>query len=200
MTYTELASGAELPGGGAPSRTDSGARRPGHCPPPGGHEWQEDFTAYVRMRRPALLRTARRLVPDPADAEDLVQAALLRTHVRWDGIADKSLADGYLRRVMISVRTDWWRARRTDEVPMERPPELPGEDGTVQLLDRAELLEVLTVLSTKQRAVVVLRYWAELSIEETAGALGVSPGTVKSTLHRALLVLRQELTGREAAA
>ncbi|RST06682.1 SigE family RNA polymerase sigma factor [Streptomyces sp. WAC07149] len=183
MTYTGLASGAELPGGGA-----------------GDYEWQEDFTAYVRMRRPALLRTARRLVPDPADAEDLVQAALLRTHARWDGIADKSLADGYLRRVMISVRTDWWRARTRDEVPMERPPELPGGDGTDQLLDRAELLEVLTVLSARQRAVVVLRYWSELSIEETAGALGVSPGTVKSTLHRALRVLRLELTGREAAA
>ncbi|MEU9143671.1 SigE family RNA polymerase sigma factor [Streptomyces sp. NPDC048349] len=200
MTYTEPACGAGLSGGLAPSRTDADARRVGHPPPPGGYEGQEDFTAYVRVRRPALLRTARRLVPDPADAEDLVQAALLRTHVRWDGIADKSLADGYLRRVMISVRTDWWRARKTDEVPMERPPELPGEDGTDQLLDRAELLEVLTVLSTKQRAVVVLRYWSELSIEETAGALGVSPGTVKSTLHRALRVLRQELTGRETAA
>ncbi len=200
MTYTEPVCGVWLPGGVAPARTDAGSRRVGHPAPLGDCEWQEDFAAYVRMRRPALLRTARRLVSDPADAEDLVQAALLRTHVYWDGIADKSLADGYLRRVMMNVRNDWWRARKADEIPMDRPPEIPGEDGTGQLLARAELLEVLTVLSTKQRAVVVLRYWSELSIEETAGALGVSSGTVKSTLHRALRVLRQELTGRETAA
>ncbi|MFD7166635.1 SigE family RNA polymerase sigma factor [Streptomyces violascens] len=196
MAHTEPASGTELPGGGAPPRTGSGARRLGHRLPPGGYERPEGFAEYVRMRRPALLRTARRLVPDPTDAEDLVQAALLRTHTHWDGITDKSLADGYLRRVMINVRTEWWRARKADEVPMERPPEIPEEDGTEQFLDRAELLDILTVLSTKQRDVVVLRYWAELSTQETAGALGISPGTVKSTLHRALLLLRQELTRR----
>ncbi|MCF3183227.1 SigE family RNA polymerase sigma factor [Streptomyces polychromogenes] len=200
MAYTETAPGAVLPAGRVPSPAGPTARPPGRVRPPGSHERPEDFAEYVRLRRPALLRTARRLVPDPADAEDLVQAALLRTHERWDGIADKSLADGYLRRVMISVRTDWWRARTTDEVPMDRLPERPAECGTDQLLDRAELLDLLTVLSTRQRDVVVLRYWAQLSTEETAGALGVSPGTVKSTLHRALLLLRRELTGRADAA
>ncbi|WP_436800461.1 sigma factor, partial [Streptomyces virginiae] len=69
------------------------------------------FEEYVRTRQDALLRSARRLVPDPTDAQDLLQTALVRTYGRWDGIADKSLADAYLRRVMINTRTEWWRAR-----------------------------------------------------------------------------------------
>ncbi|MFF4186249.1 SigE family RNA polymerase sigma factor [Streptomyces sp. NPDC001691] len=200
MAYTDPASGVGRPGGGTPSRTGLGECGRGLLRPAGGYERPEDFAEYVRLRHPALLRTARRLVPDPTDAEDLLQTALLRTHARWHAIADKSLADGYLRRVMINVRTEWWRARKADEVPMEWLSELPEEGGTQQLLDRAELLDVLRVLAPKQRAVVVLRYWAELSTQETAEALGISPGTVKSTLHRALLLLRRELTSRETAA
>ncbi|CAM5449181.1 SigE family RNA polymerase sigma factor [Streptomyces griseus] len=79
------------------------------------------FEDYVRTRQEALLRSARRLVPDPVDAQDLLQTALVRTYGRWDGIADKSLADAYLRRVMINTRTEWWRARKLEEVPTEQP-------------------------------------------------------------------------------
>ena len=76
-----------------------------------------EFEEYVRTRQDALLRSARRLVPDPVDAQDLLQTALVRTYGRWDGIADKRLADAYLRRVMINTRTEWWRARKLEEVP-----------------------------------------------------------------------------------
>ncbi|NED79615.1 SigE family RNA polymerase sigma factor, partial [Streptomyces sp. SID11233] len=74
------------------------------------------FEEYVRARQDALLRSTRRLVPDPVDAQDLLQTALARTYRRWQGIADKRLADAYLRRVMINTRTEWWRARRLEEV------------------------------------------------------------------------------------
>ncbi|MCI3224822.1 SigE family RNA polymerase sigma factor [Streptomyces sp. NP-1717] len=155
------------------------------------------FEEYVRTRQEALLRSARRLVPDPVDAQDLLQTALARTYGRWDGIADKSLADAYLRRVMINTRTEWWRARRLEEVPTEQLPEPCVEDGSDQHADRALLVDILGVLAPKQRSVVVLRHWEQMSTEETAAALGMSTGTVKSTLHRALAKLREELEARE---
>ncbi|GHJ97082.1 RNA polymerase sigma-E factor [Streptomyces sp. NE5-10] len=156
-----------------------------------------DFEEYVRTRQDALLRSARRLVPDPVDAQDLLQTALVRTYGRWDGIADKSLADAYLRRVMINTRTEWWRARRLEEVPTEQLPDASVDDPTEQHADRALLMDVLKVLAPKQRSVVVLRHWEQMSTEETAAALGMSTGTVKSTLHRALARLRQELESRD---
>ncbi|MEU6986967.1 SigE family RNA polymerase sigma factor [Streptomyces sp. NPDC046324] len=155
-----------------------------------------DFEEYVRTRQDALLRSARRLVPDPVDAQDLLQTALVRTFGRWDGIADKSLADAYLRRVMINTRTEWWRARKLDEVPTEQLPDASVDDATEQHADRALLMDILKVLAPKQRSVVVLRHWEQMSTEETAAALGMSTGTVKSTLHRALARLRQELESR----
>ncbi|MEU4029422.1 SigE family RNA polymerase sigma factor [Streptomyces anulatus] len=155
------------------------------------------FEDYVRTRQDALLRSARRLVPDPVDAQDLLQTALVRTYGRWDGIADKSLADAYLRRVMINTRTEWWRARKLEEVPTEQLPDASVEDGSEQRADRALLMDILGILAPKQRSVVVLRHWEQMSTEETAAALGMSAGTVKSTLHRALARLRQELESRE---
>ncbi|GGU52538.1 RNA polymerase sigma-70 factor (sigma-E family) [Streptomyces cavourensis] len=155
------------------------------------------FEDYVRTRQEALLRSARRMVPDPVDAQDLLQTALVRTYGRWDGIADKSLADAYLRRVMINTRTEWWRARKLDEVPTEQLPDASVDDGSEQRADRALLMDILGILAPKQRSVVVLRHWEQMSTEETAAALGMSAGTVKSTLHRALARLRQELESRE---
>ncbi|PVC93575.1 SigE family RNA polymerase sigma factor [Streptomyces sp. CS090A] len=155
------------------------------------------FEDYVRTRQEALLRSARRLVPDPVDAQDLLQTALVRTYGRWDGIADKSLADAYLRRVMINTRTEWWRARKLEEVPTEQLPDASVDDGSGQRADRALLMDILGILAPKQRSVVVLRHWEQMSTEETAAALGMSAGTVKSTLHRALARLRQELESRE---
>ncbi|MBW1604278.1 SigE family RNA polymerase sigma factor [Streptomyces sp. JJ66] len=158
----------------------------------------ESFETYVRSRQDALLRSARRLVPDPADAQDLLQTALVRTLGKWDGIEDKSLADAYLRRVMINTRTEWWRSRRLQEVPTDTLPEVAtDEDRFGQHADRALLADILGVLAPKQRSVVLLRHWEQMSTEETAEALGMSPGTVKSTLHRALARLRAELESRE---
>jgi RNA polymerase sigma-70 factor (sigma-E family) len=158
-----------------------------------------DFEEYVRTRQDALLRSARRLVNDPMDAQDLLQTALVRTLGHWDGIADKSLADAYLRRVMINTRTEWWRARRLQEVPTEHLPDVVSvEDGTEQRADRALLLDLLGTLAPRQRRVVVLRLWEQMSTEETARALGMSPGTVKSTLHRSLARLRAELERRRS--
>ncbi|MEU5031819.1 SigE family RNA polymerase sigma factor [Streptomyces milbemycinicus] len=158
-----------------------------------------EFEEYVRRRHDALLRTARRPVPDPLDAQDLLQTALARTNDRWDGIADKHLADAYLRRVMINTRTEWWRARKLEESPTEQPPDASIDDFTEQHADRALLMDIMKVLTPKQRSVVLLRHWEQMSTEETAVALGVSAGTVKSTLHRTLPRLRKELERRDLA-
>ncbi|MFG2129295.1 SigE family RNA polymerase sigma factor [Streptomyces sp. NPDC048751] len=156
-----------------------------------------DFDEYVRTRHDALLRRARRLVPDPLDAQDLLQTALLRTYGRWDDIVDKQLADAYVRRVMINTRTEWWRAQKLQELPIERFPDAPVGDCAEQHAHRALLLDIMRVLAPQQRSVVVLRHWEQMTTEETAAALCMSPGTVKSTLHRALARLREELQRRD---
>ncbi|MFF4507825.1 SigE family RNA polymerase sigma factor [Streptomyces sp. NPDC001401] len=156
-----------------------------------------DFEEYVRTRHDALLRSARRLVGDPLDAQDLLQTALLRMYRRWDGIADRQLADAYLRRVMINTRTEWWRARKLPEFPSAQLPDTCVDDSTEQHADRMVLMDIIKKLAPQQRAVVVLRHWEQMSTLETAAALGMAPGTVKSTLHRALAQLRQELQYRD---
>ncbi|TJZ94367.1 SigE family RNA polymerase sigma factor [Actinacidiphila oryziradicis] len=155
-----------------------------------------DFEEYVRTRQDTLLRSARRLVPDPLDAQDLLQTALARTYRHWERIADKQLADAYLRRVMINTRTEWWRARKLQELPTEQLPDTSIEDPTEQHADRQLLMDLMKTLAPQQRSVVVLRHWEQMSTQETATALGMAPGTVKSTLHRALARLRQELERR----
>ncbi|GAA2484904.1 SigE family RNA polymerase sigma factor [Streptomyces longisporus] len=158
-----------------------------------------EFEEYLRMRQDALLRCARRLVGDPLEAQDLLQTALLRTYRRWDRIADKQLADAYLRRVMINTRTEWWRARKLQQLPVELVPDASVEDSTEQHADRALLMDIMRVLPPQQRSVVVLRYWERMSTKETASALGMAPGTVKSTLYRSLARLREELQRRDSA-
>lgn len=161
-----------------------------------GRQWP-DFEEYVRARHEALLRSARRLVPDPVEAQDLLQTALIRTYRRWDHIADKSLVDAYLKRVMINTRTEWWRARRLHEIPTQQLPDAPtAEDEMARYADRSLLADVLGRLPSRQRSVVVLRLWEQLTTEETAEALGMSEGTVKSSLHRGLARLRKELEHR----
>lgn len=158
-----------------------------------------DFEDFSRRRRSALLRSARRMVQDPMDAEDLLQMALLSTYQYWDGIADKSLAYGYVRRVMINTRTARWRARRLEEIPTDQLPDSGVDDSSQRLGDRAVLMGLLAALPTGQRSIVVLRVWEQLSVRETAQMLGVSDGTVKSALHRGLERMRQEIEVRGGA-
>ena len=156
------------------------------------------FEEYVRARQASLLRSARRLTPNPADAQDLLQTALARTYPAWDGISDKRHADAYVRRVLLNTRTSWWRSRRFDEYATDQLPESPVDDGAEQRADRAMLLTAMDLLTRQQRAVVALRYYEGMSTAETARTLGISAGTVKSTLHRALHRLRVELERQRA--
>ncbi|CAG7650910.1 hypothetical protein SBRY_50476 [Actinacidiphila bryophytorum] len=81
------------------------------------------FTAYVRTKGPTLLRTARSLTPNPADAEDLLQTALTKTYLAWDRIDDHRAVDGYVRRTLVNTRTSQWRKRKVDEFSTDELPE-----------------------------------------------------------------------------
>ena len=153
-----------------------------------------DFEGFVAARRGALLRTAYLLTGDHHDAEDLVQSALVKVVPKWARIKDHP--EPYVRRVLARESVSRWRGRRWREVYTDAVPELPQEDGT----DRIALLEDLRRLSPRQRAVLVLRYFDDLTEADTAAALGISVGTVKSHARDALAHLRSQRSGEEQSA
>ncbi|WP_242614256.1 SigE family RNA polymerase sigma factor [Actinomadura roseirufa] len=152
----------------------------------------EEFRAYVTDRGPALLRAATRLTSDRAEAEDLLQAALAKTYLAWDRIEDRAAVDGYVRRAMVNTQISWWRRRKLDIYPTDELPDRPVDDHT----RRSELHDVLgralRRLPERQRLAVVLRYYEDMSEAEIAQVLGVSIGTVKSTVSRAVARLRDD--------
>ena len=151
----------------------------------------EEFSRYVTRRSAALLRTAAALTRQPADAEDLLQTALAKTYLSWDRVRDREAVDGYVRRIMVNTHvSDWRRQRRHDEVPTDVLPERGALGPLAQVGERAALWAAVKRLPPRQRAVVVLRYYEDLTEAETARLLDVSVGTVKSTTHAALAALR----------
>ncbi|MGW3118056.1 SigE family RNA polymerase sigma factor [Streptomyces sp. NPDC001107] len=154
------------------------------------------FASYVRARQPVLLRTARSLTGNPSDAEDLLQTALTKTYVAWERIEDHRALDGYVRRALVNTRTSQWRKRRVDEFVCEELPEPEpvrgGDDPAEQQALHDAMWRAIMKLPARQRAMVVLRYYEDLSEVQTAEVLGVSVGTVKSAVSRALGKLRED--------
>jgi RNA polymerase sigma-70 factor (sigma-E family) len=153
------------------------------------------FSSYVRARGPVLLRTARSLTANPSDAEDLLQTALTKTYVAWDRIEDHRALDGYVRRALLNTRTSQWRKRKVDEFTCDELPEresLPAPDPAEQQVLHDAMWSAVMKLPDRQRAMVVLRYYEDLSEAQTAEVLGVSIGTVKSAVSRALGKLRED--------
>ncbi|WP_425427286.1 SigE family RNA polymerase sigma factor [Actinomadura mexicana] len=151
----------------------------------------EEFRAYVLERGPVLLRAATQLTSDRAEAEDLLQAALAKTFLAWDRIEDRSALDGYVRRAMVNTQISWWRRRKLDVYPTDQLPERPVEDHTDRSEMRDALGRALGRLPERQRLAVMLRYYEDMSEREIAEILGVSVGTVKSTVSRAMARLRE---------
>jgi RNA polymerase sigma-70 factor (sigma-E family) len=156
---------------------------------------REEFRDYVVRATPSLLRIGYLMTGNCSDAEDLVQTALAKTYLAWPRIRDRESVDGYVRRVMLNTRTSWWRKSRhltttSFEDRAVEPREPRDAPGDVDLHDA--LWTSLGSLSQRQRAAVVLRYYEDLTEPETAAVLGVSVGTVKSTVSRALCKLRDD--------
>jgi RNA polymerase sigma-70 factor (sigma-E family) len=156
----------------APSRTASDA----------------EFSALVHGCWASLYRTAYLLVGDRGDAEDLVQTALAQTYASWHRVRDIDAAPAYARTVLVNTATSWFRKKGWRK---ERPTEtLPEHGYEHDPSDRHSLVAALAQLPPRQRAVVVLRYYDDLSVAQTAHALGCTEGTVKSQTHDALARLR----------
>src|SRR5215468_3893989 len=150
------------------------------------------FGDYVRSRGGALLRAAQALTGNRADAEDLVQSTLVKTYQSWDSITDQSALDTYVRRVMVNTHISGWRRRRVDEYPTDELPDEPAADLTGDSDMRDVVQRALDRLPRRMRAAVMLRYYDDMSEPEVAAALGVSVGTVKSTVARAVAKLRED--------
>jgi RNA polymerase sigma-70 factor (sigma-E family) len=161
--------------------------------PPARQADDRGFREYVTSRSRSLLRTAYVLTGNRADAEDLVQAALAKTFLAWDRIEDSGALDGYVRKAMVNTHISWWRRRRLDEYPTDEVPDRAvvddaGDAGDSDLQDT--LRRAIDRLPQRMRAAVMLRYYEDMTEAEVADALGVSLGTVKSTVSRAVAKLR----------
>lgn len=155
----------------------------------GNEESEADFSAYVLARQRRLVRFAYLLTGDPHEAEDLVQAALLKVYRRWHAIHGS--ADGYVRTAIINEHNSWWRrpGRRREVASSDlvtySNPVAPADHHADH-----DLRAQIAALPRQQRAAIVLRYYEDLSEAETAQILGCSVGTVKSHTSRALSHLR----------
>ena len=152
------------------------------------------FEEFVVARRQALLRTAYLLTGSHADAEDLVQTALVKCVPQWKQLADRP--EPYVRQVLARESISRWRRRRWRETSRDV---LPEQAATAPDLDQRETLrQALGTLPPRQRAVIVLRYYEDLTEKETASVLGIAVGTVKSQARDGLARLRELLPDLEA--
>ena len=154
---------------------------------------ESSYVDFVAARQDQLRKIAFALCGDWHRASDLTQEALVKLYVRWPRLRDEGSMLAYARTAVTSVFIDQTRRRSSGERPTEHLPERGTADFTRAHATRTALMEALQELPPRQRACVVLRYFEELSVKETAGALGCSEGTVKSQTHAALARLRQLL-------
>lgn len=152
-------------------------------------EQEQEFVAFVDAVSPRLLASAWLLTGDPDAAQDLVQEALARLYVRWRRVRGGN-PTAYARRVLTNLHTDQWRSRRR-EVLVAEPGEFAGQDPDAGR--HVDVVRALQTLPPREREVVVLRHYLDLSEEQTADSLGVSIGTVKSSASRGLGKLREIL-------
>ncbi len=151
----------------------------------------DEFGRFVAARGRALCRTAYLLTGDWQVGEDLVQEALTKTYLRRHRLRSQAALEPYARKVLVSVFLSWRRRQWHRELPYADVPEQPAADELDALLDRRGLWSALSELSARQRAVLVLRYFEDLSEADIAAVLGCSPGTVKSQASRGLERLRR---------
>jgi RNA polymerase sigma-70 factor (sigma-E family) len=147
-----------------------------------------EFSELVQASWASLYRTAYLLLGDRAEAEDLVQTALAKTYASWSKVRTIEAAPGYARTTLINTASSWFRKKSWRN---ERPTQtLPEQRVTHDPSDRPAVIAALAQLPPRQRAVVVLRYYDDLSVASTAHALGITEGTVKSQTSDALARLR----------
>ena len=156
-------------------------------------EVEDDFREFVQARSPALLATAYLLTGDRGHAEDLLQASLVKAHRHWRRLRSSGRPEPYIRKIMVNQHRSWWRRSHGDEVLTEQAPDLAAADATESVPERLRVWTALQQLAPGTRAVLVLRYWEDVSEADTAELLGCSVGTVKSQASRGLRRLQAVL-------
>ena len=174
--------------------TDDAALPEPALPEPAVSRWaaSDDFDAFIRARHAALLRFAHALTGDHELAADLVQDALERTGLAWSRVQRKDDPEGYVLRIIVTGYVNWWRRLRRERL-VAAVPETAYEDPSAGRPDET-MWRLLATLPPKQRAVIVLRFYEDLTEAEVARVLDCSIGTVKSNGSRGLARLRQALT------
>jgi RNA polymerase sigma-70 factor (sigma-E family) len=157
-----------------------------------GHPAEPDgFREFVQARSGALLRSGWLLTGDWPSAEDLVQTALAAAWPRWTSLRRQDAPELYVRKIMVNTFLRWRQRRWNGEIATGRLPEMTAYGDVFAEVDaRQALLAALDRLPSRQRAVVVLRYFADQTESQTAAAMGCSVGAVKSHAARALARLR----------
>jgi RNA polymerase sigma-70 factor (sigma-E family) len=156
-----------------------------------------EFREFMHARWPAMVRLAYGLTGDQGHAEDVAQAAFARAYASWAKVRRADDPDAYVRQIVVNQNRNRFRKHRVAERLTSSPPEsgvvgAARTDATREYDERSALITALQRLGPRQRAVIVLRYWMDLTEQETAVALNCSVGTVKSQASRALATLRQD--------
>ncbi|MFF9647247.1 SigE family RNA polymerase sigma factor [Kitasatospora aureofaciens] len=156
------------------------------------------FEEFVTFRGDRFHRIAWLLTGDVHLAEDLVQTVLVRVWPKWNRIKGNN-PDAYVRRALVNTHSSWWRRRWRGETPTKDLPDTMATPDVFADVDLEQsLAAAIRMLPPRQRAVVVLRFFEDLSVEETADVLNCHPGTVKSQTSKALRHLRRHLSEPES--
>lgn len=152
-----------------------------------------DFEAFVRERGARLQQAAWLLTGSRSLAEDLVQTALYQTWLHWSDVRDAHAREAYVRKAMLNTYLSWRRRKWVSETPTDDVGRHGWSMiGTESTDLRMDVLAALGRLPRRQRAVITIRYFLDLSVEETAATLGISAGAVKSQAHKAISTLKQD--------
>lgn len=158
------------------------------------------YVAFVGARWTSMYRTSYLLTGDRTKAEDLLQTALLKTYVAWRRVETMAAPEAYVRAILVNALiSDRRRKSVSSEFPRADVPETPVDSHEDVVADRSRMWAVVGTLAPRQRAVVVLRYYEDLSEREIAATLGCSVGTVKSQAADALRALRRALDAGDAS-
>ncbi len=146
---------------------------------------EEAFARFVRAHSASLFRTAYLMTGDYHRAEDLLQTSLVKVYQRWPRVAQMGAPVAYTRTVLVNQTTSWWRRRSSRETPQPLPDQATWSGGVDHVEEHHRVWAAVLTLPPRQRAVIVLRYYEDLSEAQIADTLGISPGTVKSHSHAA---------------
>jgi RNA polymerase sigma-70 factor (sigma-E family) len=152
---------------------------------------EEQFREFYQASWGRLLRIALLLTDDHGQAEDLVQTTMMRVHTHWRRVQRSDVPEAYTRRMLVNQFNSWWRRRRVPELVSGYLPDRSVGDGQAAVDLHDQIWPAVRALPQRMRAVLVLRYFEDLTEKETADILGCSVGAVKSHTNRAIRKLRE---------